>query len=95
MIIKIKDVRKIIRVGAFALGLAFITVLPTTAQQGANSNTNRTETTRTVERENSFPWGLLGLLGLAGLIPQKRQVEVHQARDTDTHRPASGTKNNS
>ncbi len=92
---KFTDVRKIIRVGAFALGLAVITVLPTSAQQGANSNTNRTDTTRTVERESSFPWGLLGLLGLAGLIPKKRRVEVHQARDTDTHRPASGTKNNS
>ncbi len=34
----------------------------------------------------------IGLLGLAGLIPKKRQVEVHQARDTNTHRPASGTK---
>ncbi len=41
---KFLDVRKIIRVGAFALSLAVITVLPTSAQQGANSNTNRTDT---------------------------------------------------
>lgn len=59
------------------------------------SHEHLSKTTRTVERENSFPWELLGLLGLAGLIPQKRQVEVHQARDTDTHRPATGTRTNS
>ncbi len=47
------------------------------------TSTTRTETTRTVERETSFPWGLLGLLGLAGLIPQKRKtVEVEEFRDT-------------
>ncbi len=93
---KLFDVKRIIKVSALVLGLAVITVLPISAQSGANSNTTRTETTRTVERENSFPWGLLGLLGLAGLIPQKRKkVEVHELRDTDVHRPASDTKTNS
>ncbi len=56
---KFTDAGKIIRVGAFALGLAVITVLPISAQTGANSNTNRTDTTRTVERETNFPWTLL------------------------------------
>jgi hypothetical protein len=45
---------------------------------------NRTET-RVVERDNDTDWGwlgLFGLLGLAGLLPKKRQVEVQQFKDT-------------
>lgn len=89
MIMKRLDVKRIIRVSAFALGLAVITVLPTSAQQNANNSANRTDTTRVVERDNDtdYGWiGLLGLAGLAGLIPKKRQVEVHQNRDTNTNR---------
>ena len=46
-----------------------------------------TETTTTVEREqrNEFPWGLLGLIGLAGLIPRKRETHVHPTTTTTTH----------
>lgn len=93
---KILDVKRIIRISAFGLGLAVITVLPTSAQTNANSNANRvdrTETTRVVERDDTdWGWlGLLGLLGLAGLIPKKRTVEVQEFRDTGTNRPASGT----
>ncbi len=104
MIIKFLNVRKTIRVSAFVLGLAVITVLPTSAQTNGNNNTNRvdrndrTDTTRVVERDNDTDWGwigLLGLLGLAGLMPKKRQVEVKEFRDTDTNRPASGTGTNS
>ncbi len=49
-----------------------------------SGNTNRTERVETrTEHERGFPWGLLGLLGLAGLIPRKRkEVEVHEFRDT-------------
>jgi MYXO-CTERM domain-containing protein len=37
-----------------------------------------TTTTQTEEDDDSdFPWGLLGLLGLAGLIPRRRKEEVH------------------
>ncbi len=91
---KFLDVRKTIRVSAFVLGLAVITVLPASAQTNATNNNNRTDTTRVVERDNDTDWGwigLLGLLGLAGLIPKKRTVEVQQHRDTGTNRPASGT----
>jgi MYXO-CTERM domain-containing protein len=28
------------------------------------------------EEDDGFPWGLLGLLGLAGLIPRKRHERV-------------------
>lgn len=46
------------------------------------SVTPRTEVKTVVEKESSFPWGLLGLLGLAGLIPKKRSVEVTGVRET-------------
>jgi len=91
------DVKRIIRVSAFVLGLAVITVLPTSAQTNANSNVTRTDTNRVVERDNDFDWGwlgLLGLLGLTGLIPKKRAVEVREHQDTTTNRPVSGTGNN-
>ena len=47
----------------------------------------QTETTTTVEREEQreFPWGLLGLLGLAGLIPRKRETHVHPTTTTTTN----------
>ncbi len=82
---KLLDIKRNIRVSAFVLGFAVITVLPTSAQTNATNN-NRTDTTRVVERDNDFDWGWLGLLGLAGLMPKKRQVEVHQNRDTNTNR---------
>lgn len=93
MIMKFLDVKRIIRVSVFVLGLAVITALTASAQPNTNSNTNRTDTTRVVERDDTdWGWlGLLGLLGLAGLIPKKRAVEVHEHRDTGTNRPASGT----
>ena len=83
------DVKRIIRVSAFASGLAVIAVLPTFAQSNANGRTDTNTTTRTVERDDDtdYGWlGLLGLAGLAGLILKKRQVEVHQNRDTNTNR---------
>jgi hypothetical protein len=46
------------------------------------TSTPRTEVQTVVEKENGFPWGLLGLLGLLGLIPKKRSVEVTGVRDT-------------
>jgi hypothetical protein len=46
------------------------------------STTPRTQVQTVVEKESSFPWGLLGLLGLAGLIPKKRSVEVTGVRET-------------
>jgi hypothetical protein len=58
------------------------------------TGTTRTETTRTVERETSFPWGLLGLLGLAGLIPRNRKtVEVEEFRDTRQVKTAPDNRN--
>ena len=98
---KFLEVKRIIRVSAFVLGLAVITVLPTSAQTNANGSANRidrADTPRVVERDNDTDWGwlgLLGLLGLAGLIPKKRTVEVQEFRDTGTNRTTSGTGTNS
>ncbi len=50
-----------------------------------NSTTVQQKTEVRTETERGLPWGLLGLLGLAGLIPRKRevnQVEVAEFRDT-------------
>lgn len=85
---KFLEIKRTLRVSAFVLGLAVITVMPTSAQTNSTNN-NRTDTTRVVERDNDTDWGwlgLLGLLGLAGLMPKKRTVEVHQNRDANTNR---------
>lgn len=39
------------------------------------------ETTTVPVEHNDLPWGLLGLIGLAGLIPRKQNV-VHVDRTT-------------
>ena len=45
--------------------------------------TDTTVTTQAADDDdNDFPWGLLGLLGLAGLIPRKRNHDVHTERTT-------------
>lgn len=65
----------------------------TSTPRAQATSTTRTETTRTVEQERSFPWGLLGLLGLAGLIPRKgKTVEVEEFRDTRQVRPAADNR---
>lgn len=66
------------------------TTVPANTTRVETTNTPRTEASTTprtqvqtvVEKESSFPWGLLGLLGLAGLIPKKRSVEVTGVRET-------------
>jgi hypothetical protein len=66
----------------------------TLAASGANAQTaNTTDNTidtsygEPQEREDDdFPWGLLGLLGLAGLIPRKKAPDVHIDNRTNTPR---------
>ena len=43
------------------------------------------------EEDDDFPWGLLGLLGLAGLIPRKRRDHVHVDNRTGTGGTGTGT----
>jgi hypothetical protein len=87
MIMKHFNIVKFARVGVLVLCLGFLAAVSVFAQ-GSNTNgtnANRTET-RTVERDNDFDWGwlgLLGLAGLAGLLPKKRTVEVHSNQTTN------------
>lgn len=80
------NIFKFARVATLVLCLTVLAAVSAFAQS-ANTNVtsaNRTET-RTIERNNDFDWGwlgLLGLLGLAGLMANKRSVEVSGVRDT-------------
>jgi hypothetical protein len=60
------------------LGLATFAP-PAFAQNDVDGLATETTHTTTVEKEdNDFPWGLLGLLGLAGLLPRKRkEADIH------------------
>ena len=64
-----------------------IAVLAATALAVSSPAFAQSETTTTVQREEQreFPWGLLGLLGLAGLIPRKRETHVHPTTTTTTN----------
>lgn len=64
-----------------------IAILAATAMTLSTPAFAQAETTTTVEREErrEFPWGLLGLLGLAGLIPRKRETHVHPTTTTTNH----------
>lgn len=44
----------------------------------------QTQPAQPVQDDNEFPWGLLGLIGLAGLIPRRREepVRVETTRTT-------------
>lgn len=48
-------------------------------EAGTTDATGTTVTTGMADGEDDdeFPWGLLGLIGLAGLIPRKRNDTVH------------------
>jgi hypothetical protein len=50
---------------------AFLAVTPTMVSAQATGD-GTASTAR--DDENHIPWGLFGLLGLAGLIPRKREV---------------------
>lgn len=64
------------------LFIATATVLALTPFATMAQQTERTVETTTVPVEHhDFPWGLLGLIGLAGLIPRKQNV-VHVDRTT-------------
>ena len=65
------------------LGLAIAAPRPAAAQ----NDTTVTRTTYQEKEDHDFPWGLLGLLGLDGLIPRgKKQVHV---RDEIHTRPVT------
>lgn len=65
-------------------GLAVVSPLPLASQQVDTTATTTAVVDDDDEEDSDFPWGLLGLLGLAGLIPRRRKEEVH----VHTPRPA-------
>ncbi|WP_375427919.1 WGxxGxxG family protein [uncultured Sphingomonas sp.] len=69
---------------AVAGAALLIALTPATASAQATGDTATTTTYQDTERDDDrFPWGLLGLLGLAGLIPRKRQVHVDVDKRTN------------
>ena len=90
---KRSDLSKAIGAGIIAAGLALAPAhLPASAQTDTTGGTNSTTTTTTpgsdvagAETDRDFDWGWLGLLGLSGLlglIPRKREENVRYTTTT-------------
>ncbi|MEG5032959.1 WGxxGxxG family protein [Microcoleus sp. AT3-D2] len=97
---KRSDLSKAIGAGIIAAGLAIAPAhLPASAQTDTTPGTNNTTTTTTTPRsdvytaetDRDFDWGWLGLLGLSGLlglIPRKREENVRYTTTTSDREPA-------
>ncbi|MEG4250027.1 WGxxGxxG family protein [Microcoleus sp. AT3-A2] len=96
---KRSDLSKAIGAGIIAAGLAIAPAhLPASAQTDTTPGTNNTTTTTTprsdvytAETDRDFDWGWLGLLGLSGLlglIPRKREENVRYTNTTSDREPA-------
>lgn len=100
---KLSDLSKAIGAGIIAAGLALAPAhLPASAQTdttgGTTSGTNSSTTTTTprsdvynADADRDFDWGWLGLLGLSGLlglIPRKREENVRYTTTTGDREPA-------
>ena len=96
---KRSDLSKAIGAGIIAAGLAIAPAhLPASAQTDTTGGTNSTTTTTTprsdvynTETDRDFDWGWLGLLGLSGLlglIPRKREENVRYTTTTSDREPA-------
>ena len=104
---KRSDLSKAIGAGIIAAGLALAPAhLPASAQTdttgGTTGGTNSTTTTTTpgsadvagADTDRDFDWGWLGLLGLSGLlglIPRKREENVRYTTTTGDRDPAVRT----
>jgi hypothetical protein len=103
---KRSDLSKAIGAGIIAAGLALAPAhLPASAQTdttgGTAGGTNSTTTTTTggsdvasADTDNDFDWGWLGLLGLSGLfglIPRKREENVRYTTTTGDRDPSVRT----
>ncbi|MEG4346716.1 WGxxGxxG family protein [Microcoleus sp. A003_D6] len=98
---KRSDLSKAIGAGIIAAGLAIVPAhLPASAQTDTAPGTNSTTTTTprsdvySAETDRDFDWGWLGLLGLSGLfglIPKKREETVRHTTTTGDRDPAVRT----
>lgn len=68
--------RKACRAGT-AVVATLIALTPFSVSAQDTVNATDTAYVQPEEDDDEFPWGLLGLLGLAGLIPRKRHDTVH------------------
>ncbi len=98
---KRSDLSKAIGAGIIAAGLALVPAhLPASAQTDTTGGTNNTTTTTTgsdvatADADRDFDWGWLGLLGLSGLfglIPRKREENVRYTTTTGDRDPSVRT----
>ena len=97
---KRSDLSKAIGAGIIAAGLALAPAhLPASAQTDTTGGTNNTTTTTgsdvaSADTDRDFDWGWLGLLGLSGLlglIPRKREENVRYTTTTGDRDPAVRT----
>ena len=100
---KRSDLSKAIGAGIIAAGLALAPAhLPASAQTDTTGGTNSTTTTTSpssadvasADADRDFDWGWLGLLGLSGLlglIPRKREENVRYTTTTGDRDPAVRT----
>ena len=89
---------KVIGAGVLAAGLTVLpAVLPASAQSNTTPDNNNTTTTTTTPRSDTystdsnrdFDWGWLGLLGLGGLLgllPRKREEPVRYTNPNPSDR---------
>ena len=62
-----------------AVAAALVAAAPAVAQD--NASVDPALAVPADNDDDSFPWGLLGLLGLAGLIPRKRNTDNDNRND--------------
>jgi MYXO-CTERM domain-containing protein len=72
------------RITKIALTAALLAVTPVVAASSATAQDTDTDATQPADDDDDFPWGLLGLAGLAGLLPRKN-------RDDDVRRTTTNT----
>ncbi len=64
-------------IGTIAAAAALALIPAAALAQDAHNSVDTSYGNPQPQEDDDFPWGLLGLLGLAGLIPRKKAPDVH------------------